>query len=387
MSQPTKKPAAADPAAALRKEIVTTLKGPVCQRLAKVIPALAASEDVYGTVMSSPELLFACLQLFHRMREPFQDLLVDSTGALVLTDDVALRCGRSIDEIIGMIVRSGARAYIDRRFAPQAKAPAPTATPTLLERLRKMVSSKWENDAAVPPKVGQLTQADIFYAAIKDNLDYDWQVPLIPHFAELPVKLIAEMGKGVTTLRTPEAIHALANIGRRSMEEARRILSDDMMREMLDTQPLAAQGVAFLGKEKYEFLHSTVYETMGEKFWDMCLDTGRLEAMETRPAKELEQLAQYLHIISGETIQMMLEKFQFWQLALFLDVGYQKLGEETFTAIFGVPGNPVIAKRFTDKVTFFKADKPGCEAEEFADKMPDVFGAYLRDPKGFEKGW
>jgi len=250
-----------------------------------------------------------------------------------------------------------------------------------------MVSAKWENDAAGPPKAGQPTQADVVYAALKDNLDYDWQVPLIPHFAELPVKLIADMGKGVTTLRTPDAIHALANIGRRSMEDARRILSDQMMREMLDTQPLAAQGVAFLGKDKYEFLHATVYETMGEKFWDMCLDTGRLEAMETRPAKELEQLVKYLHIISGDTIQMMLEKLQFWQLSLFLEVGFQTLGNATFVAIFGVPGNPALAKRFTDKVTFLKPDKPGCEAEEFAEKMPDVFGAYLRDPKGFEKGW
>jgi len=146
MSLPTKKTATADPAAALRKEIVTTLKGPVCQRLAKVIPVLAASEDVYGTVMSNLDLLYACLQLFHRMREPFQDLLVDTAGVPVTTDDVALRCGRSIDEIIGMIVRSGARAYVDRRFAPQTKPAAPSATPAC-----------WNACAAWFPPNGKMT--------------------------------------------------------------------------------------------------------------------------------------------------------------------------------------------------------------------------------------
>ena len=60
-----------------RKEIIRTIKGPVMERLVKTIPAFAAYEDAYGTIMASPDLLYACMQLFRNKRELFQDLLIE----------------------------------------------------------------------------------------------------------------------------------------------------------------------------------------------------------------------------------------------------------------------------------------------------------------------
>ncbi|HSV28530.1 MAG TPA: hypothetical protein VLL76_03200, partial [Candidatus Omnitrophota bacterium] len=290
-----------DPEAALRKEIVKTIKGPAVERLTKVIPALAAFEDTYGTVMASPDLLYACLQLLRNKRELFQDLLVDEAGNPVTNDDIPLRCGRSVNQIVGMVVRSGAKAYAEKRFgaSPTVKQVVRPETKSFIDRIAALVGKKWETERPKEPA----SAAKQFYAAIKDNLDYDWQVPLIPQFAELPIKLIKDLGRGVTTLHNPEGLAALADIGRHNMEQARRILSDEMMREMLDTQPLAAKGIAFLGKDRYDFLHGAVYEKMGEHFWEMCVDVERLEAMETQNAKDLEQMAAHLHIISGLTIE------------------------------------------------------------------------------------
>lgn len=376
-----------DKDAANRKEIIKTIKGPVVERVVKLVPAFAAYEDAYGTVMSSPDLLYACLQLFRNKRELFQDLLLDAAGQPVADDDTPLKCERTVNQIVGMVVRSGAKAYSEKRFG-DAKAGKPVVTNPqtkgLLEKLASLVSKKWEQPD--PPRKTGPSQADIFYGAIKDALDFDWQVPLIPHFAELPVKLIKEMGKGVTTLRTPEGIAALADVGRHSMEQARKILTDEMMREMLDTQPLAAKGIAFLGKDRYDFLHGAVYEKMGERFWEMCIDCDRLEAMETQNAKDLEQMAAHLDVISGETIQQIVRNLQVPQIPVFLDAARQTLGEEVFAQIFGIPGNKKLIRMFSEKTAKTPVDPSKDPLEDLRERLPSVFNAYLRAPADFEKG-
>lgn len=382
------KPKPLDKDALQRKEIIRTIKGAGIQRMVEMIPALGAYEDPYATVMQSPDLLYACLQLFRQRRERFQDLLVDEDGNPVTENDKPLKCGRTVDQIVGMVVRSGAKAYAEKRFgAPTpaaAKPPVKPETRSLLEKLAALVSLKWEPPEP-PHKTVTVSQAERWYAAIKDALDYDWQVPLIPHFCELPVKLIAEMGRGVTTLHTPEAIAALADIGRHSMDQARRILSDEMMREMLDTQPLAAKGIAFLGKERYEYMHSVVYDKMGENFWEMCMDCDRLEVMEQQNAKDLEQMADYLHIISADTINEVVRHLQFAFIPIFLDVAHSKLGPETFAQIFGIPGNRKLIKLFCEKAAAYKLD-PADPTGDLRARLPDVFAAYLRAPRDFERG-
>jgi hypothetical protein len=387
MSERTK-PAAkgGDADAQQRKEIIRTIKGPVVERLLQLVPAFGAYDDPYATIMSTPDLLFACLQLTKSRRDIFQDLMVDAAGAPVTDDDTPLRCNRTINQIVGMVVRSGAKAYADKRWgsaqAPAAKTHVNPQTKSLIDKLAELVKGKW-SEAEVPKPLP--TEGDKFYAAIKDHLDYDWQVPLIPFFAEIPVRLIVELGKGVTTLRTPEGITALADIGRHNMQQARKILSDEMMREMLDTQPLAAKGVAFLGKERYEFLHGAVYEKMGENFWEMCVDCDRLEAMEVQNAKDLENMADWLHLISGEAVSQIVHYLQFNQIPVFLEVAVEMLDSETFAQVFGPPGNKKLIKLFCEKTSRTPLD-PSDPLEDLRRRLPDVFRAYLRSPRDFEKG-
>ncbi|MDA8231028.1 MAG: hypothetical protein M0006_06795 [Magnetospirillum sp.] len=387
-TKPAPKPAVkpADEDAANRKEIIRNIKGPVVERLVGLIPALAAYGDVYTTVMASPDLLHGCLQVFRKNRESFQDLLVDDEGRPVTDDDAPLKCRRSVNQIVGMVVRSGCKAYAEKRWAassaPQARPAVRAETRSLLEKLAALVSGKWTEAEAPKPAA---SQADRFYAAIKDHLEHDWQVPLIPYFAELPVKLLHELGSGCTTLHNPEAIAQLADIGRHNMDQARKILSDQMMREMLDTQPLAAKGVAFLGKDRYEFLHSAVYDRMGEKFWDMCTDCDRLEAMEEKNAKDLEQMAEFLHIISAETINRLTDYLPLGHIAVFLRIASQRLGDEKFAEIFGAPGNKKLVKIFCEKTSAYKLD-PAKPLEDLESRLPDLFGAYLRAPADFERG-
>jgi len=386
-AKPTAAPTAADRDSRNRRDIVTAIKGPVLTRVVELIPDLRAFPDPYVAVIASPELLHACLQLVRTKREHFQEFLVGPDGVPVTADDAPLRCERSLDQIISMVVRSGAKAYSQQRFAPADKAPpAPTPTKveprTLIEKITALVRGKW-SEAEVPKR--QASQADQFYESIKDFLDYDWQVPLIPYFAELPPRLIRELGRGLTTLRTPEGIAALADIGRHSMEQAKRILSSAEMREMLDTQPLASKGIAFLGQERYDFLRDAVYDKMGERFWEMCVDCDRLEAMEMQNAKDLEQMSSHLHILSADSITQIIRCLQFSQIPIFLETGTTALGEAKFAEIFGIPGNKKLTKLFCEKIAASRLD-PADPEGDLRNKLPDVFKAYLRAPEDFERG-
>jgi hypothetical protein len=385
------KAAAAKPVdkdAANRKEIVKIVRTVVVDRLKEMIPALAAYDDTYHTVIASPDLLYACLQVVKSKRDKFQDLMVDAAGNPVTDDETPFRCERNLNQIVGMVVRSGAKAYSEKRFAPPDAGKPQIVKPetkSLLEKLAALVNVKWESEAPKKTSTGP-SPAEQFYAAIKDNLDFDWQVPLIPYFAELPIKLLKELGKGVTTLRNPEGIQALADIGRHSMEQAKKILSDEMMREMLDTQPLAAKGIAFLGKERYDFLHGAVYDKMGERFWEMCVDTERLEAMEIQNAKDLEQMADYLDVISGPTIEEIIRNLQIQQIPVFLSSARETLGEDEFRKVFGTGADKKLIKMFAEKAAKTPLDPSKDPLEDLAARLPSVFQAYLRAPAQFLKG-
>jgi len=370
-----------------RKAIVRAIRGPVMERVVKLIPALSGYPDPFKSVVSNPDLLYACIQLFRKERGEFQDLVVGMDGQPVLTDDYPLLCNRTVDQIIAMVVRSGCKAYSELRWKADDDGAAKSVVVKpeargLLDKLRELVKGKWTE--AEQPKAAP-SQADKFYQAINEHLNYDWQVPLIPYFAELPLKLLTELGSGCTQLRNPEAIAQLADIGRHNMEQARKILSDGMMREMLDTQPLAAKGVAFLGKETYDFLHATMYEKMGENFWEMCVDCDRLEAIEEQNAKDLEQMASHLHIIGPETINGIVKFMQFNLIPVFLNVASERLGEDKFAQIFGVPGNKKLVKMFCEKTHSYKLDVDD-PVTDLTNRLPDLFNAYLRSPADFEKG-
>ena len=376
---------AVDKDAENRKAIVKAIRGPVTDRVVKLIPALGSYPNPYQSVVGNPDLLHACIQLFRKEREAFQDLLVGMDGQPVLQDDVPLLCNRTVDQIIAMVVRSGCKAYAEQRWAPEpevAQAVPVKQDKGLLDKLRELVKGKWSDGEQPKPNP---SQAEKFYQAINEHLNFDWQVPLIPYFAELPLKLLIELGGGCTQLRNPEAIAQLADIGRHNMEQARKIMSDGMMREMLDVQPLAAKGVAFLGKDTYDFLHATVYEKMGDNFWEMCVDCSRLEAIEEQNAKDLEQLASHLHIIGPDTINNIVKFIKFNLIPVFLNVASERLGPEKFAEIFGIPGNKKLIKMFSEKTRSFKLSVDD-EVADLTSQLPDLFNAYLRSPADFEKG-
>ncbi|MFD2234914.1 hypothetical protein ACFSNB_13960, partial [Phaeospirillum tilakii] len=160
-----------------------TLKGPAAAALIDLDPALAAigQERFYDTVMDDSSLLEGCLRVFRQNPQRFRDLLVDGQGRPVNDERVPLRCGRSLQDIVAMIVRTHAKRHF--RSALGGDPDDPTS------------------------------RAGGLYQAISAYLLHEWQVPLVPHYAPLPVALLRDLGPGLLDLRDAAALQALLATG------------------------------------------------------------------------------------------------------------------------------------------------------------------------------
>ncbi|MEO0034575.1 MAG: hypothetical protein RLZZ501_598 [Pseudomonadota bacterium] len=157
------------------------LRGPVVDILGQFLPELNAlpREDAYDRVMDDLGLLGRCFAVFRRERARFRAVLIDERHRPVSDDFVPLSCGRSLAEVIAMVVRTAAKRYFRRSLAP---APAPVST---------------------------RAPADELYDAIKAYLLHDWQVPLVPHYARLTPATVRRLGRRLLDAREPDALTRL----------------------------------------------------------------------------------------------------------------------------------------------------------------------------------
>jgi hypothetical protein len=381
---------ASTPAAAAatgpKADITKGIKQDVLPRLKQWVPALAETPDdgLYDTAMAEPALLHACLQTFLERRADFADITTGVGGAPIVDNDKPLRCERTVDEIIGMAVRSGARAFSRRVLDDKTPVRRTVEEQRLVDRLTRMVKDLWGADTGKTARSPK-SPAQQFYEAIRDNLDYAWQVPLFPYYVELPPTLIAELGKGLTCLRTPDGIRELAEIGRDSLDEAKRIVGDELAREMLDVNPKSARGVASVGKAEFDRLNACFGDRLGEERWEVFNDVDRLEALKGMDAKAIELLGPYLPIVGGETLKNIHRRFkQTYQIGAFLDVGLDILGKDLFVGTFGSPGRPGAVRKITDKMSQAKLDAAN-PAADFSARLADVLRAYAASPETYAR--
>lgn len=386
--KPAKPAAKGQPKDENKSAINTALRSVVLPRMREWVPALVEISDdkLYEAAMEDPQILYDCLTAFSGNRALFNDVTVGIGGAPVQDDNSTLKCERSVNDIIGMVVRTGCR-----RFAKKVLDDKVTHHPGeeeddhgLLDSLRSIIRDLWSSDVRAA-KVGdkKRTPGEEFYEAIRDNLDSDWQVPLFPYYVELPPRLIEELGKGVTTLRTPEGIRELASIGRESLDEAKRIVGNELAREMLDTNPKAARGVSHAGKAEFDRLNACFGDVLREKRWEVFNDLDRLEALRDMDNQEVAALAGFLPVVGAETLKNIKKHFKhLYQVEAFLNIGVEILGQKEFVATFGSPGRLPAIRKITGKMSMARLDGANPQAE-FSGMLADVMRAYAANPEAY----
>jgi hypothetical protein len=341
--------------ALIRKEVARILKGPVAERMSSLIPPLANHPDAFKMVMDSPELLYACLQLFAVKRDMFSEFLIDEAGNPVKSNEVRVKCGRSVNEVIGMAVRQGMRNYAELFFGDPvtmpkiASAAKSVTTPTVkpppagwfktidVGKVAKLFQSNFGGEKLLAKNQ---TKSGRFYAAIKDFLDFPWQVRFFPIYVHIPSHVFEKLGSGITRMDSEEKLLQLANLAMADFSKAESVIRDPaMFREMMDNNALASGTVRELGDAGFKSMKGTLENLTPRQKWDVLAnrDTAlKLYEDDRITQQDIEALADYLPIINEYALDAIFDlKLSRDQMQLFVKAAEQNLGQKLFVALFG----------------------------------------------------
>ncbi len=342
-----------DPDVLARREVTRMLKGPVAARFQSLIPPLAGHGDPYKTIMESPELLDACFRLFRLKKDAFAEFLIDAEGNPVDDESVRLKCGRSVGEIIGMAVRTGMRSYAETHFGdpitpPKNKALAAAPQPKKETRKHRFklinvesISNLFRRNYGQPRALmaGQ-TNSGRFYAAIKDNLDYEWQVKFFPIYVEIPPHVYDRLGVGITRMDSEERLQLLAQMALTDINRAENAIKDPaLFHEMMEHNVLASATVSQLGEEGFENVHGALEHLDPEKKWSVLAnkDTAiRLHEDKRITKNDIAALADYLDMLNEYALDAIFDlQLNRDQMQMFLKTAEENLGRPMFLALFG----------------------------------------------------
>lgn len=191
------------------RQINLTLEGPVADVMAQLVPELKKlpRRGVLQCVLDDPDLLDRCFKAFRANTERFRQLLVDEHDVPVEQADALLACGRSLDDVVAMVVRTCAKRHFRKRLDGDSRPlkGGERASPPkgLMGKLMRMLSLS--GSAKVPGR----SRGETLYDAMQEHLVHDWQVALVPEYSTLSPALVKRLGKRILDYKVPEDIRRL----------------------------------------------------------------------------------------------------------------------------------------------------------------------------------
>ncbi|TAN70644.1 MAG: hypothetical protein EPN20_05415 [Magnetospirillum sp.] len=166
-------------------------------------------DTVYDRILNTPQLLHECFQVFRLQPDLFKRVVVRQDKHPVASDLDLLWCGRTVADVVKLVVRASAKRYFRATLPapPRPKAPPP---PSLLHQAAVRLRLKQQQPKAPKAPLGQ---GDRLYQAFRENLLFEWQVPLIPHYTPLEASIVTRLGSRILALREPAQIRILATEG------------------------------------------------------------------------------------------------------------------------------------------------------------------------------
>lgn len=196
--------------------IAEVLRGPVVDVFLEHVPAFHGLDrnQAFELVMNNPPLIEECFKLFRKRPDLFEELIVGPDGKPISDETQELACGRSVAEVVALVVRSAAKRHFYKRLG----APQPvsiTVGPPARSRWQRLLQSLMliPPPPPEPKQKRKATRADRLYRAIHSSLLYEWQLPLIQHYAPLPVSMVRELGARILDYREPTELKVLLTEG------------------------------------------------------------------------------------------------------------------------------------------------------------------------------
>jgi len=192
-------------------QINTALKGSVIDALRLFIPSLAAytNEQAFNVILNSPEMAQRSFRVFRDHPDAFAELMRTSDNQPVSSDDETLSCGRTLTQVVALVVQAVAKRYFRAKLSLRRVTPIARTEPSLTDKMSRFLFGGPTNDAAPRPK----SQGDRLFQAMRDNLLFEWQLKLIPHYVGLPIPVVQALGARLLEFKEIEDIQWMVRTG------------------------------------------------------------------------------------------------------------------------------------------------------------------------------
>ncbi|TAN71204.1 MAG: hypothetical protein EPN20_04835 [Magnetospirillum sp.] len=374
------------PADIARRRVNATLRGPVLHVLAGLLPEVAAlpHQRAYDMILGDCALLDRCFRAFRSQRGQFRHVLVDRRDRPVRSDNQPLSCGRTLNQVVAMVVRSAAKRHFRQRLDPwrrggvadQARfSPWPTpGWPGMVERMLTSFQPAPVRPASPP------SAADRLYDAIKDYLLHDWQVPIIPQYARMTPDEVREMGSRILDFHDAATLAAYLDGGD-------------------DVGPVGGAAEAAAPASP---VAETVAVDQRARLAELLTDDGSRLRMKTvvpilimpeinavvRPAdtEALRNLCRTLSGTGAATLRQLAVEFGLpaENIVVFLAVTAQTLMPEVYLRLFGTRGDPSLVRLLIKRAraSGLRPDSPPAAFAAFTRRLFGPFAPKVPTPGG-----
>ncbi len=330
-----------DSATAIRR-VNDTLRGPVTDVFADLMPEVKGlpRDQVYDRALDDLGLLKRCLDVFRRERKHFRFIVVDARYQPVTDDDTQLSCGRTLREVIAMVIRTAAKRYFRRKLSGAREQMSLTKRLPVLKRTGGSTGEK------------QHGAADDLYDAINTYLLHEWQVPLVPTYADMTPGLVRTLGPRLLDIREEKELRRLVDDPAAAAQLARQPRAEPTAEAAAaESAARGSSASADLGDEDdaepidliEDFLTADGMALKAEAFTAILL---RPDVRAEMPSGVL-RLSDTLRGVGSTAVRQVMGDLQFSaaQLAVFLIHAHEEVGEDVFYRIFGQPGQPQLIAR------------------------------------------
>jgi hypothetical protein len=326
------------------------LRGPLVEVLGELVPEVKAlpRSRAFDAILDDPALLHRCFEAFHANRDLFRDLLVDAHKVPVEDANALLACGRTLDQVTAMIVRTCAKRHFRLKLdgSPDARRTRALAVrkpePGLFAHIAHLFG--FGHDAPVR----QLSRGESLYRAFGDYLRHDWQVPLVPEYSRLSPQVVRRLGASILQYRAVEEIRVLQRVPTGPVPMPRPVAK----------QPKAPEGPAMAPppekdaaprdeRARFDEILSGDARRLKSSAFTVSLLDPKVRAVLPN-SEQMVRVTGVLSSVGGLSAKMLVGELGLRkdQLAVMLLTAAEALGEDNFSRAFGVPGTPDYVARF-----------------------------------------
>lgn len=199
------------------RRLNSILRGPVISILRDLVPEIKAlpPHNTLDLILDNLELLNACFQAYRDYPERFKSLMISKNRLQVNDPDAELECGRSLNEIAAMLVRTAAKRHFRLKLDGSSAAP-----PILVVRPKQQEPEGLLDSIAAmfaePPKPKKLrrkrahSSGEDLYQAFGDGLRHDWQISLVPEYSNLTPEVVKRLSPRLMDYKIADDIRLIS---------------------------------------------------------------------------------------------------------------------------------------------------------------------------------